>query len=569
MNSRSFVTALTSLLLISLASFPEMAILSAQGRSKKENEARKKLEPKALTMLNELIKEAGAFELLENRLRVLAFSADRLWPYDEDRARDLFNQSIDIFHNISRQPNDSSTALPGDPRRDLPYMRMEVGQMLARHDPQLAIGFVAASRPAAEKNSLGYYDATWEILLETVIAEEIANKDPKLALQVIRERSEGRGDMVAYYSLYDSLFKLLSTVREKDFDAAKEATNSIIANLRSVRAFNRESAVFTIKLITYMSPPLQPEKGKSAPADQRKSLLTRTEIVELIEKVVFSAQAELAATNGLKDSVLPYFGSFLVDELEPMMPYIEKYAPDSATAAKLAITELEQLRKSSQLKLMEFNSLPNMSSGEPHKEQDWPGLEQLLQESIVHKNYGETRRLLGKLPADLKHPSSFITVAMWALADGQKKIASQLLDDAWARVDGRVETNLQLNAQLSLAEAYLRLNPARSFEIIESTLDRYNDKFAGVGGPESGESFRENEMILLDQIIGRRDTPNACSFADTCPHLSRYSNCLAKLAQTDFDRVNSLISRFTRYEARAKIRMAVLRELLPIADTHK
>ena len=62
-------------------------------------------------MLDELIEQAPALRLPENRLWVAAFAADLLWTRDEKRARALFNEATNTFISITNQADDSSDSL--------------------------------------------------------------------------------------------------------------------------------------------------------------------------------------------------------------------------------------------------------------------------------------------------------------------------------------------------------------------------------------------------------------------------------------------------------------------------
>jgi hypothetical protein len=60
--------------------------ICAQTDTKKEKEA---LDKKTLALLNEVASAAWGLKLPENRIFIMANTADLLWPFDEKRAQSL------------------------------------------------------------------------------------------------------------------------------------------------------------------------------------------------------------------------------------------------------------------------------------------------------------------------------------------------------------------------------------------------------------------------------------------------------------------------------------------------
>jgi hypothetical protein len=142
-------------------------------------------------------------------------------------------------------------------------------------------------------------------------------------------------------------------------------------------------------------------------------------------------------------------------------------------------------------------------------------------------------------------------------------MALDFLAEAWALVDGPLESSQQMNHQFQLAGAYIRIDSARGFEIIESSIEKFNELFAATVTLESFEhhgTFRDKEMILHRGGGGGGRGIN---------YLQQYGQHLATLALADPDRVQTVIARFARPEPRATLQMTVVQQLLTQARVSK
>jgi hypothetical protein len=178
--------------------------------------------------------------------------------------------------------------------------------------------------------------------------------------------------------------------------------------------------------------------------------------------------------------------------------------------------------------------------------------QQLLWKQISENKFDEARQLMAHLRTKWDRINLLTQMASSALNAGKKEMAAQFLDEAWAMVDGPVESSQQFHAQLQIAGIYLKLKPARSFEILEGSLDQFNELFAATAFIENFEphgSFREKEMIL--RAGGRASS-----------YLQQYAQHLSALAPHDPDRVRQFIGRFARAEVRANLQLAIVQQIL-------
>jgi hypothetical protein len=594
MKFQRLLAVLVCTALLSFSTFATPGSLAAQAQKQKEQKLDKEVEKKALAMLDELIEEASTFRLPENRVRIMAMAADILWQYDEKRARTLFAEAMNLLAQTIRQPEDTPEALPENYKWQLFQLRQETAQMIASRDAQLASEFLAATRPVDNKS--GAYNPVNEAQLELMLAQQIARQDPKKALQAAKEK-------LATAKNPGVVSGLLSELRQKDPAAAQELADAIVARLRADSQLGPESAISAIGLLSYAPHPNNNAESQGqyrAVADQTKYLIAPAVARELIEKVAAAALAALATARKQNDSEPRNNAINLLQQIKSMMPYIEKYAPASVAALKRGFTESEQLMDPGQRRWNDLNALAEKGSSEllleaaakaspemkvnyyqravqiarekegaerarqlvsehfPEGQQRQQALREIEQQtmwqSINTGKFDEARRSMATLRNVQERVNMLMQMAAVASNAGRKEESAQFLNEAWGLVEGPAESNQQLNAQLQLAGAFIASNPSRSFDIIEATLDRFNELFAASAFLESFDqqgSFRDKEMVLNNGGGGRASQ-----------YIWQYVQHLGELSRTDLERVQALIGRFARVEVRANIRLGVLHRLL-------
>jgi hypothetical protein len=119
----------------------EQSLMTAAEKKKAADEREKK----TIALMEEILSDMQSLRLPENRIRVAMSLAGQLWPRDEKRARAMFKDAASSLNELtaaveSGDPNYLSlTELPGQ-------LRQEMVQMVANHDPKLAVEFLRATR---------------------------------------------------------------------------------------------------------------------------------------------------------------------------------------------------------------------------------------------------------------------------------------------------------------------------------------------------------------------------------------------------------------------------------------
>ena len=109
-------------------------------------------EKNAYRLLDQVIDEAQALRLTENRVRVQIAAADLLWDNNQGRARSLFTMAADAIAEMGRIPTEPRQNRNGPPNpggRSF-QLRQELLLAAARHDAQLAYQLLAQTKPPVQ-----------------------------------------------------------------------------------------------------------------------------------------------------------------------------------------------------------------------------------------------------------------------------------------------------------------------------------------------------------------------------------------------------------------------------------
>jgi hypothetical protein len=589
MISMHWLRSLILVLVVSSAAFTQTPPASSQ--TDEQRKAQQELQGKALSLLEDVIKDSEAFKHAENRIRLRMLSANLLWPHDEARARILLKEAmeslVDLINNQEAgEASDTSRAFGG-----VRQLREEFLQMLARRDPRLAREFLRASRPQSSQPG-NPREMLPDQPLEMTLATQIAASDPKQALE-IAEENLSRG-------LSYELPQFLSTLREKDPEGAARLASQLMTKIRAEKLeashMARQVAVSLLREAALTSDG-EAKGGKNAPP-----LLDQQTLRELTEMIAMEALRPSSTSPELLDS------------LREMMPIVEKYAP--ARAAQLrrrtepprvaedktsdekptdndesypatieenrfqaifekgSVDELlaeapnapegmrEMLYQRATVKLMEAGDAERarqiINERVKHPVQRKQMLDQ-LDEIAAYKaaeqgNIEKTRKMLATLRTNEERVIMLAQLATGAAAKGEKKTALQLLDEARGMMGGRAKNFKQLGAQLMVARAYAPLDASRSLAILEPVVDQLNELLAAaivLGGFMTEEIVQDDEIMMSPLAM----ISNELAASD-------YLSDVHTLARADFERTKALADRFLRDEIRISARLLLAQSIL-------
>lgn len=164
----------------------------------------------------------------------------------------------------------------------------------------------------------------------------------------------------------------------------------------------------------------------------------------------------------------------------------------------------------------------------------------------------EVRQAVSRLQSDNEKIDLLIRIA----ADSQKsnpKVAIQLLEEARQITNRRATGYEHFEQQLKVAHAFVTIDPARSFEVLDPGISQLNELLAAAAVLSGFEvnMFRDGEMAIQ----------NGNGLTST---INRYGQELAVLAHSDFERSETLAGRFQFPEPRIMTRLAIVQGLLGV-----
>jgi hypothetical protein len=553
--------------------------------SAEQRKAKKELEQKALALLDEIIKDAQAYRLAENRLRLRAISASLLWKYDEARARILFKETLAGITEMLETP-DADNESPMHPLSSAIQLRREVVSMLAGLDARMARDFLRATRQLASRptTTTGGTENNDDLQLEYSLATQITESDPKQALE-LAEESLSRG--FSY-----ELINTLNLLREKDPEAASKLAEEMVNRLRAENlTSNQEAANVAFNLLSIVFNPAADIPGKDG--KKAATLLSQQAMRQLMEMNVALALSSPSYLSRLQS-------------LEGVMPQIEKYAPARVAELRRRMARqqkaagAEENEEAQSPEWEKYMKLMSEGTGEellaaaanapkemkPHLYQaaatkfaekgeterareiinnnitDPATRQQLLEElerqtSLSAAEQGQmeqVRKTLANLRSNEERAMTLAGIATSLTAKGEKKLARQLLDEAQSMVSYKAKNIKQLGAQLMVAQAYIALDPARSLAMLEPIVDQLNELLAAavtLGG------------FILDEEVMREDEIRLEVFTSMLGMFSGQVGLgLQTLSSYDFERTRALADRFQRDEVRMMARLLVVQSVL-------
>jgi hypothetical protein len=199
---------------------------AASTDSTKQQEEKAKLEAKASVMLEQVISEAQALKLPENRIRVQIIAGDLLWDRSAARARPLFMDAGATLGQLIQAPEGSDR----DDRQTLNRLRQELVLSAARHDAELAYSLFRQTQPPPDNATNAGNRRRMMMFgqdnLEQSLLAVIANTDPKVAYQKASESLE-KGEYPT------SLSRILAQLQAKDPDNFKKLSDKTLSRLNS------------------------------------------------------------------------------------------------------------------------------------------------------------------------------------------------------------------------------------------------------------------------------------------------------------------------------------------------
>jgi hypothetical protein len=557
--------------------------------SKEEQEKlQKALEGKALKLLDSTLADAQMLKLVENQALFHSVAADLLWTRDEKRARSLFQ---DALNSLTVALNSSEP----DRGRDNTYSilvqsRFQTIQTIAGRDAQFALDLLRSSRPVVPEGSdLSYGMHDPELMLEQSIAAQAAEKDPKLALKIAQE-SLKKGVSL-------NLLHLLRRLQQKESEAATQLAGDIVKKIRTEDlTTNHEAAFAAVELLRSILQPTRNDLDPTIPGQGNAKLkplaLDDDTVRDLAEKVVNVA---LSASNFGKGALIE-----VQVQVQSLLPELEKRVPEQTTQLRQRLAEVTQtvdprmkawmqyqpllrngstdailtaaadappqMRNSLYMmaarKLMQAGDVDrarqitkdNLSGAE--RDQMLALIDQLAIANAIKRNkIDDAKDIILRLSSREARAGAFAELAAAIiLAQGDRKLALELLDEARKLINSPPANQKQIDALMQVAGAYALVEPARAFELINPLIVQANEMIAAAALLDkfgSGRGLFKRGEMLLQHSFSAANGPYV-------QHLRK----LTSLARSDFERTKTAVDGFQRNEIRLMGRLLIAQSVL-------
>jgi len=166
---------------------------------------------------------------------------------------------------------------------------------------------------------------------------------------------------------------------------------------------------------------------------------------------------------------------------------------------------------------------------------------QTIEQALKDGKTEQVRRLLPSLRTDDERANVLSRLGIKLAGEGKKEQAKQILAEARELIGGHAANTARLNTQLWVARSYLEIEPSKSYDMVETTIDRFNELTAAAatldGFLQQGTSFKEGEVVL-----GQGGVASSL--------FQPYTMLLSSLARFNFDRARAVVERIQRPEIR-------------------
>src|SRR5437868_9393431 len=210
-------------------------VAAYQSTAKKEDEAktREARRKRALSLIDEIIKNAQALRLPENRLRLLVQTALAVWPVDEKRARLLIKSAQESLNEL-QAAIDSHDPQYASLDSFVTQLRFDMLNTVAQQDPELALDLLHAT--PRNGGQLPPAQVSFEAQIELQLAQRLAAKDPARALE-LAERGLDKG--VSY-----EVLNVANSLRATNREAGQKLFNDMLARLQTENYATHAPAIY-------------------------------------------------------------------------------------------------------------------------------------------------------------------------------------------------------------------------------------------------------------------------------------------------------------------------------------
>lgn len=536
-----------------------------------ESESKETIEKQAHLLLDQVIAGIGPLKLPENRSRLEIVAADLLWKRDQARARALFSDAAANVIELEKQPAGGPDQI-FDRHQSFSQLRQELVLTAARHDP--AFAYELFQRTQQPKTQDGRVPES-EAYLEQLLLTQAISTDPDLAVrkaEAMLDRGEYSGTIVA----------VLENLQDQNKPGAARLAEKIVGRLQPdtlLASYGATSLALAILRIGPQPPAAEP------PDSAGNAGISMAAYRQLLETVIAVA---LKATPNKPDNARD-----LLLNLRPLLTQIEQHFPARAQAVRQKMGELNDHDKtragmdqltyltpqgtSENLYTAAASTAPDMrdrlyqqaafkavdeGSAERARQIANDHLDTKMRSIVLERIAAEQRLRSGKsqqleelrqtLAATVDHDRvSLLLQLAEATKTDDAKHPRQLLDEAFGLVTREATSYKQFEDQLQVARALGAMDPQRSFDLLESGINKLNELLSAAASLSGFEVhiFKPAEMPL----------PGNSKLGAV---VIRYGQELGILAKRDFRRASAAADQFQYPESRLFARLSIVQAVL-------
>jgi hypothetical protein len=558
----------------------QIKVLELRKATKEEIKASQDLvdvKAKGVALLLDLEETIAQIQSPFTRINAQLLAAQLLWEPEQKRASKYLTDAANGLKELIASIDGNNPDYPSQ-YASISNLRFEMARVLAQRDPEMALSFLYSTVPPPNPYNNKNEQTAQESMMELSVANQIVQKDPKRALQVIRKNLKGR--------LTYSLMSTLSMLSRKDPELAADLANEIADKVLDEKLLkNQDAANIAIGLMRVGGKPERRFMANNYGQPKSGSLLTDTHYRDLVQKAasealsytpVFSQGYTPGQTeawnilNALKqlgpelDNVRPGGAAAVEKKLKEIGGQQETGANQyqSAITSSPADTALDTIAKApAELREQLYLQLANREAtdGDVSRARliinDHITNPSQRLNSLMNVDQQEIYRALskGKVDDALRIISGFRTPRERAsqlaqiatqIGPGQRRAnAIVFLEQARAMLGASLQAQDQdhMSALFEIARAFARYDSKRSFDIVDPLIDQVNDICAAARTLEGfgANNFNDEEL----------DLQNGSGIAQA---VNKMSNALGTLSISNFERAKADADRLRLPEVRLK-----------------
>jgi hypothetical protein len=588
--------------------------------AQQQQEEKLKLEAKATVLLDQIVTEAQALKLPENRIRVQIAAAEMLWDRSAARARGLLVEAGAILSQMMVDADRTDR----NEIQTLNQLRQDLILTAGRHDSELGYQLLHSTQqqPTTAGNTGGRrFVPDQQSNLEQNLLATIAANDPKVAYQKASE-SLDKGEYPT------ALARVLSQLQTKDPDNFKKLSDKALSRLSSDSMMaSRDAAMLSMSLLT---PGPRPASTSTATAVDATDANSRTPSGQVLSESAYHDLMDNAITAGLSVTSLTAGGNnvrgggarvfrgaqpsqqnppdetqvrqnnarMMLLSLQNLLPQIDQYLPERAQAVRQKLTELglgnsananfgNQMRTAMQQGTSD--SLVAAASTAPPQMQ--PRLYQQAAQKAVDEGNSDRALQIANDHLDESGKNSIMqAVDFKRLATGA---APEKLTEIKQKLAALPSDSDRVKYLIDLSTATQKDNPKLALRFLEDARNlvskritsykefedqlKVADAFAASTDPKRSFELLELGIGQLNELLSAAAVLNGFEIDiykegelslrtdnDLVAMVARYGQELAALAKIDFEHARMTADRFQLTEPRLNAKLSIVQNILGV-----